>query len=244
MGKIIRNILILLYIIAMSGYIIFAFVKFHNSDNDALCNDVRVDIKDSTQLQFVRSENIIKLLKEQKKFPLEKRISEIDLFAIEEMLNKIPAIKRAECYRTEDHCIRIDIYQRKPIFRVMSGSYNFYIDEEKKEIPIPRKFAANVPIVTGEVNKDFIKGDLFDFITYVRKNQFWDAQIEQINICHQKNVELIPRVGNHTIKLGTLDDYETKLNKLKTFYKNLHNIGWNQYHIINLEYKNQVVCTK
>jgi cell division protein FtsQ len=126
----------------------------------------------------------------------------------------------------------------------MSGNYNFYIDEEKKEIPIPRKFAANVPIVTGEVNKDFIKGDLFDFITYVRKNQFWDAQIEQINICHQKNVELIPRVGNHTIKLGTLDDYETKLNKLKTFYKNLHNIGWNQYHIINLEYKNQVVCTK
>jgi cell division protein FtsQ len=52
-------------------------------------------------------------------------------------------------------------------------------------------------------------------------------------------------VGNHRILLGQIEYYRENLEKLKLFYeKGLNQMGWNQYSIINLKYKNQVVCTK
>jgi hypothetical protein len=58
-------------------------------------------------------------------------------------------------------------------------------------------------------------------------------------------LELVPRTGNHTVRFGTADDVEQKLDKLLTFYENgLRNIGWDAYRTISVEYKGQVVCTK
>jgi cell division protein FtsQ len=58
-------------------------------------------------------------------------------------------------------------------------------------------------------------------------------------------VELTPTVGNHQIILGKIADYRENLNKLQLFYeKGLAEVGWNRYSVINLKYKNQVVCTK
>jgi cell division protein FtsQ len=56
---------------------------------------------------------------------------------------------------------------------------------------------------------------------------------------------LIPRIGDHEVELGTLDDYPIKLAKLKMFYLHgLNKIGWGDYKSISLKFKNQVVCTK
>ena len=43
----------------------------------------------------------------------------------------------------------------------------------------------------------------------------------------------------------TLADFEKKLENLKLFYeKAIPKVGWEKYSIINLKYKNQIVCTK
>ena len=60
-----------------------------------------------------------------------------------------------------------------------------------------------------------------------------------------KEIELIPRVGNHIILLGSEEEMEAKFEKLMLFYKKgVQQTGWNQYSIINLKYKNQLVCVK
>lgn len=60
-----------------------------------------------------------------------------------------------------------------------------------------------------------------------------------------KEVELIPRVGRFRIVLGSLDDFEEKLNKLRLFYDQaIPKVGWDKYSVIDLKYKNQIVCTK
>jgi cell division protein FtsQ len=78
----------------------------------------------------------------------------------------------------------------------------------------------------------------------LRENSFWNAQIEQINVLKDNDIELIPRVGDHIIYLGKIDNFEEKLKRLMIFYKDgLNKIGWNKYKRINLEYDNQIICT-
>ncbi|MBP6934890.1 MAG: cell division protein FtsQ, partial [Paludibacteraceae bacterium] len=102
-----------------------------------------------------------------------------------------------------------------------------------------------VPIVTGNVNSKFIKDKLFDFIVFLQNDKFLRSQIEQIHVCPNMEIELVPRVGQHIIYLGQINGYEEKLERLLIFYeKGLSQTGWNQYTGISLKYKDQVVCTK
>ena len=68
---------------------------------------------------------------------------------------------------------------------------------------------------------------------------------EGFNVLPGKEIELVPRVGNHIIYLGKLEHFEDKLKRLKTFYeKGLNQVGWNKYSRISLEFGNQIICTK
>jgi cell division protein FtsQ len=52
-------------------------------------------------------------------------------------------------------------------------------------------------------------------------------------------------VGDHLVYLGKLENFEDKLARLKEFYKKgLNRVGWNKYSRINLEFNNQIICTK
>jgi cell division protein FtsQ len=70
--------------------------------------------------------------------------------------------------------------------------------------------------------------------------------IQQIYVNTKKEIELYATIGNHKIVFGNSEDIPEKFNKLKMFYKEgLNSIdAWNKYSIVNLKYKNQVVCTK
>jgi cell division protein FtsQ len=86
---------------------------------------------------------------------------------------------------------------------------------------------------------------LFDLAHFISNDKFWNSQISQIFVNKNNDIEMIPRVCNHTIVLGEATDLEEKFQKLLIFYKiGLNNTGWNNYSDINLKYKNQVVCTK
>lgn len=91
---------------------------------------------------------------------------------------------------------------------------------------------------------DLLKG-VFELAKFIHTNDFWKAQISQVHIQDENNIELIPRVGNHVILLGDASQIEEKFQKLFTFYQQgLSKTGWNEYSVINLKFKNQVVCTK
>jgi cell division protein FtsQ len=82
-------------------------------------------------------------------------------------------------------------------------------------------------------------------IKYIDDNDFWSAQIDQIYVDSNNDIDLIPRVGNQLIHIGTTENIEGKLKNLAAFYdKVLPEVGWNKYSVINLEYKDQIVCKK
>lgn len=91
---------------------------------------------------------------------------------------------------------------------------------------------------------------LLNFVKFVEDDNFWRAQIVQINVTDSKGydlpqVEIVPRVGRHIVCLGNIEQAEQNLDKLILFYqKALAWEGWDEYNYIDLRYENQIVCSK
>jgi cell division protein FtsQ len=86
---------------------------------------------------------------------------------------------------------------------------------------------------------------LYTLASYIHKDKFLNAQIQQVYINSDREIELIPYIGKQTILLGDISDMDTKFHNLVLFYKKaISRSGWSTYNYINLKYKNQIVCTK
>lgn len=87
--------------------------------------------------------------------------------------------------------------------------------------------------------------DLLKLTELINQNIFLKAQISEIYVNSKGEYDLIPQLGNHLIRFGTMNDARAKLNNLDIFYrKALICEGWDKYETINLKYKNQVVCKR
>ena len=105
--------------------------------------------------------------------------------------------------------------------------------------------AVSGPVATGHITSALGRESLYPFACFLRENDFWQAQIEQIYVDGNQNVELIPRVGDHRILMGPLTAYEEKLDNLRCLYEQAFSqCGWNKYSTITLKYKDQVVLPR
>ena len=224
------------------------FVMFYLTPrvrDDLVCKGIHVEVVDTLERHYLTDKDILQILNRDKLAPVGEKISKIKTDDIKKRLEENRLIKKVDCFKTIDGTIMIKIHQRIPILRVFSSGKSYYVDNEGEIMPVPRNFAAYVPVATGNIEDKFAKEKLYEFASFLIKDKFWNSQIEQINVASNYDIELIPRVGNHQIILGDINDYKENLDKLRLFYeKGLNKIGWNRYSIINLKYKNQIVCTK
>ena len=226
-------------------YLTIVFFIFDGKNDNEICKDISIHIKDSIESPFLKLNDVEKGLLKIKDYPVGKYFSEINTYEIKKELEKNKIIKDAIIYRTPSGILNVDIYQRNPILRVMGVNGDYYIDDNCEIMPVSYNFTAHLPIATGYVNNDILQNGLFNFIMFIRKSEFWSSQITQINITSDGEVELVPRVGDHIILLGTFENYEQKLKNLYEFYKQaLNKKGWNLYKAINLKYEKQVIGIK
>ena len=239
-----KYIFISFFALLVLCYLGFSLWYFSGSERENVCRRLEIILADSSNIQLITQGDIAHILEQNDQNPLGKTIKYIRTESIEETLYKNPMIKVAECYKSPSGNVNIRILQRCPKFRVV-GRVSYYIDVDRKPMPISANYAAYVPVVSGRVTVSMVTGKMFDFVTYIVDNPFWNAQIEQIYIRDDMKIELVPRVGDAIILLGSLDNYESKLDKLHKLYVNGFNIiGWNKYKIIDLQYKDQIVCSK
>ena len=191
-------------------------------------------------------------------------LNKFNVTELEEKLSSNSSIKEVQVYKTIDGQLNIEVKQRRPIVRVFSKNDSYYIDEKGNLMLCSNKYTSRLPVVSGNINEPFSKrykfnyenlqdtlapktllDDIFKMADYIDKSDFWKAQIEQIHVNKVYDFELVPKVGNHKIVFGGIDNLESKFEKLMIFYKKgLSKTGWNEYSEINLKFKNQVVCTK
>lgn len=256
--KVILKIFLLMpvmYLFAMPVY-------YTLSGSSVLCGDIDINIVDSSDNHFITKGDLLNLAYGRGGEILGRPINRLAVSDIETRMNVIRELKRAEVYTTIDGTLHLYADQRDPVMRIIPDEGgDYFLDEEgfifrKRNLNNPRlhiiggniritsRMLDNVSIFDTSI-KNTILRDIYDFVKYIRRDDFWSAQIDQIYIDSRNEVSLIPRAGSHIIYLGTFENYEGKLRNLAAFYdKVLPEVGWNKYSSINLEYKDQVICRR
>lgn len=232
--------------VILTCYLVFVSFFFREADRGDICENLIVQVTDSLEKHFVTREDLIKFLKEVQLNPLGKPMSAINTDLIEQELMKNEMIAKVEAYKTPSNAIKLEVTQKVPILRIITAQgTNYYVDNQGSTMPVSRRYAAHVPVATGYITRELATTELYDFAGFLRKSDFWYAQIDQIYVDPLGEITLIPRVGDHRILLGPIDDYREKLDNLQAFYEQaIPKVGWEKYSKINLKFKNQVICTK
>ena len=241
----IRKILLILSLLVVCGYLAVAFTILNAKPVGKVCRDVKSIIEDSAQQVFITAADVDSLLKRNKLYPKGKPMDSIVSRDIEACLLKDSRIERVECYKSVNGRLYIDIVQRLPILHILGvNGENYFVDSHGTVMP-KGECTAYLPVVTGYVDRKMACRELYQLGMLLMNDEFWNAGIQQINVTKERELELVPLVGDHIVFFGKPVDLEQKLSRLKTFYKEgLNKVGWNKYSRVNLEFSNQIICTK
>ena len=254
MNKTVKNIIIrIAMLLGLSAFIVLVVFAKVNRD-DSTVKKINIAIDEWNGNAFVTKTQVLNLITE--KFDvIDKKLSGKELEIIEKSVTVIPQVERSNAYTDDNGNLTIKIEQRIPLFRVYNlQNESYYVDQNGIKFPTSNSYAAKVPIITGNIietcgSHQKIQSPelrrIFNIIETVNKNELWKTMIGQYNINEKQQAELIPRFGSSTIIFGDDKDMEQKLKRLDIFYFDvLKKIGWNHYKVINIMYKNQVVCLK
>ena len=257
---IIKRILTYILGLVFVAYLCMAFTMFNKPDGTKhVCKDVRINIADESAKAFITTAEIKDRLRQSHLAPVGCIMDSIDIRSMEDMLRQSPFVETAECYKSQDDMVNISITQRLPIIRIKaSNGDDYYIDDQDSIMP-NMNYTSDLIIATGHISRSFATRYVSPLGRALMQNELWSNLVEQINVLHDNSIEIVPRVGNHVVKLGMLPvekdkdaRYEAitqfvnhKLTRLMKFYRyGLPKAGWNKYSYVNLEFDNQIVCKR
>lgn len=194
-------------------------------------------------------------------------LGEIELERIEQEVKMIPGVKEVQAYKYSNGVVKLDIEQQLPVARVIlkGGKMGCYIDAEGEIIPLSEDYIAKVPVFSGYIYEPYndipsvseitendsiselhVIDEIHTLALALNQDEFLAAQILQVYVNEKEEFELIPRVGNHRVLFGGIEDYEDKLFRLKYFYTeaDFDVKELNVYDTLNLKYKDQIVGSK
>lgn len=232
--------------IVIAAYLLLAVTAFNKPDTKAThCSEVKIDIQETVVDGFLNAGEIKMILSQNHIYPLTQPMASVNPRQIEEVLEKSPFVEKAECYKTLSGHVCIDIQQRIPVVRVMADNGdNYYVDTHGNMMPETR-YVTDLIIATGAITKKYAQQTLTRVANHIMQDDFWKNQVVQINVLNNGYMEIVPRIGDHIIFLGTPSHVDKKLERLRKFYLyGLNKAGWNKYSYISVEFDNQIICKK
>lgn len=266
MKILVKIVLITLWIVIAAGVVVM--MSFANEKHEVKqCRGITCRI-DYRGVQPLMSGNDL-IAEINKKFGKlqSKTIGDVDIAEIATLVKRNPYLENSDVLVTVEGDILIRADQCIPLIRYYSSAgYPHYIDKNGRIMPANPAFPYKVLIASGQIESPLNDGrNIFsvsdsNFLLKAKLKNLYDihllagiintdstlkALIEQVYITSNGNIQLVTKAGSHIVYMGDTTDAAEKLENLKYFYKyGLVKTGWNKYQKVNLEYKNQIVCTK
>jgi cell division protein FtsQ len=247
--------IVLLWVLGL-GTVISSMAFTEVQQRKVLCKSVHININREDENYFINAEDVRRILFSAGDSLVGTGVDKIPVSLLELLIRKNKYVKDAEVYIDVNGNLFVNVQQRKPLIRILNlQNISYYIDEDGYKMPLSTLYSARVLVANGNIEEEYdvindtIKTqklkDLHFLAELVRKDVFWDAQIEQVYIEQNNDIVLIPRLGDHKIVLGDTSRITEKFDNLMVFYKKaLPKVGWETYHTISVKYKGQVVCTR
>ncbi len=220
--------------------LVLGFSKARN--NAKKVQEISVDFAKGDNL-FLNAAMVNKLLIQNGRQVINQRKSALDLHSLEMAVEANEMVENAEISIGYDGVLRASVVQRVPIARVQDANSVFYLDRNGDVFPISKRHSSRVLLVKGDFSKKALE-ELYLLVKDIQSDVLLTKQI--IGIQKEGDTySLQTRVGNQKVLFGRYEDVAVKFKKLKSFYKKaLKDNSLKRYSKINLQYKDQVICTK
>jgi cell division protein FtsQ len=213
---------------------------------------IEIDLEAVSGLYFVEEKELLQLVKFA--FPELKEglsVQDIPLNGLEERLRGHPFIKSAEASVGQKGIVKLSIKQHEPIARIARPyAADGYITKDGLIIPTSSSYTSRVLILEGEYIEQLMNEgnletmpELMPLVQFITQNEFWKAQVTELEINKRDDIRLHQQVGKQVIEFGDAMDFVSKFNRIEVLYKEiLPRKGWNAYERISVKFKNQIVC--
>jgi cell division protein FtsQ len=235
--------------------VVFGLIAFtERMKGDVAVGDIQIKIENIHDNHFLDEEDILDLMEWDHENVRGASLSKVNFKEIEGRIKRDPFIKDADVYSDLKGNLMVAVELRRPIARIVrNDGPDGYIAEDGTIMPVSEKFTSRVVLISGGFVPHLLKvqnahdleegQQLMELIYTIRDDEFWNAQVAQLNIDSKGRIIMMPQVGNENIEFGRADNLEIKFSKLKIYYKEiLPRVGWNKYKRVNLEFEGQIVA--
>ena len=245
-----REVKIVTAILIVGGIIAFT----ERRQGSASIKDITIKVKNAHDNHFLDEDDIVGLMELKKDNLKGASLDRVNMKEVEKKIRRDPFIQDAQLYSDLKGNLVVSAELRRPIARIVrNDGPDGYISEDGTIMPVSDHFTSRVILVSGSYVKHILGQpnlmstengvQLMELINTIREDEFWNAQIAQLDIDSKTRITIYPQVGDERIEFGRPENVETKLKKLMIFYKEiLPRMGWNKYGRVNLEYEGQIVA--
>jgi cell division protein FtsQ len=240
---------------AVMCMLVFTLISFvEKKQCGKVFKNIRITIDNEFDNYFVDEEEVVRILTaNSRESIINKKYEDINLKLLEERIKSHKFVEDAQVFKDHKGNLMVDIKQCRPIARVIQpDGPHAYIGIRGNTLTTSEKFTARVVVVEGKFTSTLLQPAFLlskegkpylDFLIRIDQDKFWKAQIAQVSIDPYGEITMYPQVGDEVIFLGKPEDLEMKFERLKIFYKKiLPQKGWNRYDLVNLKYKDQIIC--
>ncbi len=266
MKKIWKILKIAMWVILVTGAgVLIGFVETEQGDRP--CHKVHISIDYRKADKLITRQEVDSLLKRSAGRLTGRPLGLINIAKIKHCIQTQPYVEKVMVYESNQGDIFVEIRQREPILRIINEKFeSFYLDGSGTLLPLNPGFPARVLVANGKIRDSYLGNKnrkinilaiadsvyadslltkLYKLAMFISRDSFLKNSIDQIFVTESGEFELIPKQQSMVILLGGIEGLEEKFSKLQHFYTHgLEKIGWNRYNIINIKFKNQVVCSK
>jgi cell division protein FtsQ len=245
-----REIKVATALLAISFLIAFSERK----QGGSVCKDIVIELDNLHGNHFLDEADIMKLVEGSGQSIKGIGIDRINLRAIEKKIKYDKHILDAELFGDLKGNLIVNVELRRPIARIVqSDAPDAYIAEDGVIMPVSEKYTSRVILISGPFVKRLLEDEdlskseeglqLKEMIEFINDDDFWKAQIAQLDINDSGKIMIYPQVTGQRIEFGKAEDFELKFKKLMIFYKEiLPQRGWTKYDRVNLEYEGQIIA--
>ena len=245
-----REIKVAVSLLAISFLIAFSERK----QGGSVCKDIVIELDNLHGNHFLDEADVMKLVEGSGQSIRGVGIDRIDLKTIEKKIKYDKHILDAELFGDLKGNLIVNVELRRPIARIVqSDAPDAYIAEDGVIMPVSEKYTSRVILISGPFVKRLLEDEdlskseeglqLKEMIEFINENDFWKAQIAQLDINSNGKITIYPQVTGQRVEFGRAENFETKFKKLMIFYKEiLPQRGWTRYERVNLEYEGQIIA--
>ena len=108
--------------VVIAGYLVMAITSWNKPvEKMSVCTKVDINIADTNNAGFLSAKEIKSILQQQNLYPLGKKMQSINPRNIEDMLKVSPFVNTAQCYKTKNGHVCMNVTQRLPIIRIKNS---------------------------------------------------------------------------------------------------------------------------